>query len=106
MKIKNFCGYGAIEAKKVSLVDNGDTTILTVLVTGEHEQGLVPHYVIPGTIDRMSDSTIKKWLIERFDKRVKELTPFNYNMIAEPMNFTGNAVKYVFGYNNDGSIIY
>lgn len=106
MKIKNFCGYGTITAKKISLVDNGDTTILTVLVTGDHEQGLIPHYVVPGTIDRMSDHAIKKWLIERFDKRTKELRPFHYNMIVDYMDISGNAVKYVFGYNNDGSILY
>ena len=106
MKLKHFAGYGAVNAKKVSLVDNGDTTILTVLVTGDHEWGLYPSYVLPGMVNRLSDTTIKHWLIDRFDKRTKSITCFHYNMIVEPLTFDGQSVKYVFGYNNDGSIIY
>ena len=106
MKLKHFAGYGTVNAKKVSLVDNGDTTILTVLVTGDHEWGLYPGYTLPGVVNTLSDSCIKQWLIERFDKRTKAVNPFYYRMIIEPLTLDGQAVKYVFGYNNDGSIIY
>lgn len=106
MKLKHFAGYGTVNAKKVSLVDNGDTTILTVLVTGDHEQGLYPGYILPGMVNRLSDTTIKRWLIDRFDKRTKSITVFHYNMVIEPLTLDGQAVKYVFAYNNDGSVIY
>ncbi len=60
MKIKHFAGYGSIEAKKISKVTTNNTTILTVLVTGDHEQGLIPVYIIPGLTTLYSDYTIKK----------------------------------------------
>lgn len=104
MRIKHFAGYGTIDAKKVSKVDNGETTILTVLVTGDHEQGLYPAYMVPGSVDRFSDATIKKWLLERFDKRTKDKPNFRYNVIVSPLTY--DACEYVFGYNNDGSPIY
>lgn len=104
MKIKHFAGYGTVTAKKISLVKNENDTILSILVTGDHEQGLIPHYIIPCEPTNYSDYTIKKWLIDKFDKSAKELTMFHYKMIAEPLDFSGTAIKYTFAYSNDGSI--
>lgn len=58
MKIKHWQGYGAVSAKKTSLVKKDGVAVLKVTVTGDHEYGIVctDHY------------TLGNWLVKRFDK--------------------------------------
>lgn len=101
MRIKHFAGYGTIEAKKISKTTKDNTTVLSVLVTGDHEQGLIPHYIIPGEPTNYSDYTIKKWIIDRFDKKAKNINNLRYQMECEYIGYNPDAVKYTFVYNYD-----
>lgn len=105
MRIKHFAGYGTIEAKKISKSTKDNVTVLSVLVTGDHEQGLIPGYIIPGQTTHYSDYTIKKWLIDRFDKKAKEIDNLCYTMRAEYIGYNPDAAQYTFVYNYDGNLI-
>ena len=100
MKLKHFAGYGTINAKKISKVTHDGVTILSILVTGDHEQGLVPAY-----ISASGDYTMKKWLIDRFDKSVKDVN-LRHKTEYDYMDINGNAVRYTFIYRNDGSYLF
>lgn len=104
MKLKHFAGYGSVTAKKISKVTSDGTTILTVLVTGDHEQGLIPHYILPNMVTNYSDYTIKKWLIDRFDTKAKAIENLRYQMNAEYIATNPEAVKYTFVYRYDNYI--
>lgn len=102
MNIKHFAGYGNVTVKKIGKTVNNNNVVLSVLVTGEHEQGLIPAYILPGEIFR-DDYTIKKWLIERFDKRTKEINLLRFVAVADPLTLDGNAVKYTFNYSYENN---
>lgn len=106
MKIKHFAGYGSIDAKKISKVTTNNTTILSVLVTGDHEQGLIPAYIIPGQPTLYSDYVIKKWLIDRFDKKAKDINILRYEMQCEYISHNPDAAKYTFVYSYDNNCIW
>ena len=62
MKVKHFAQYGNVTMKKLAKTDITDNkTILVVLVSGMHEQGLTPHYHDSRLID--------SWIVKRFEKR-------------------------------------
>lgn len=64
MKLKHFAGYGTITATKVSKRKNKQgKTILQVKVIGNHECGLI----------RDDIYTLKTWLIDRFDRSIKDM---------------------------------
>lgn len=63
MKIKHFAGYGTVNARKLKLETVDGKTTLVVEVTGDHEWGLA----------RPNDPyLIKRWLVERFDKTMRD----------------------------------
>lgn len=93
MKLKNFCGYGTINAKKITKNTYNGETVLSVLVTGNHEQGLIPYY-----ISSYNDYLMKKWLIERFDKSTKDISKLNHYTVAEYINIECTAAQYTFVY--------
>lgn len=97
MNIKHFAGYGIVTAQKIGKTVNNNNVVLSVLVTGDHERGLIPAYMLPGDISR-NDYMLKKWLIERFDKKTKEINPLRFIAVADPLTLDGNAVKYTFSY--------
>lgn len=67
MRIKHWQGYGTVTAKKISKkVKDGETT-LVVKVNGNHEWGLV----------REDIYDLKEWLIDRFDKSAKDVSPYS-----------------------------
>jgi len=66
MKIKHFAGYGCVNAKKLSKKTIKGKTELKVEVTGNHEWGLY----------RRDIYDLKRWLIDRFDKTVKDMSPY------------------------------
>lgn len=69
MRIKHWQGYGLVTAKKVKKsVKNGITTLI-VKVNGNHEYGLV----------RDDIYTLKHWLIDKFDKAAKDISPYSIN---------------------------
>lgn len=105
MKIKHFAGYGSIDAKKISKSTKDNTTILTVLVAGDHEQGLIPGYIIPGQPTLYSDYTIKHWLIDRFDKNAKDIDNLRYKMRAEYISYNPDAAQYTFVYNCNDDLL-
>lgn len=57
MRIKHWAGYGTIDCKK-SLKKLNDQTILTVILTGNHERGL----------ERRDHYDLFNWYVKRFDK--------------------------------------
>lgn len=63
MKIKHFAGYGTVNARKLKLETVDGKTTLVVEVTGDHEWGLVR---------RNDPYLIKHWLVERFDKTMRD----------------------------------
>lgn len=68
MKIKHWQGYGFVNAeciKKQNLSTLSDAKIMQVKVKGDHEWGLI----------REDAYDVKRWLLERFDKSAKELSP-------------------------------
>lgn len=69
MKIKHWQGYGTVNAKKISKTVENGKTILVVKVSGNHEWGLV----------REDLYDLKWWLIDRFDKAAKDISPYEYN---------------------------
>ena len=68
MKIKHFAGYGCVQARKLfyNLNDDGTTT-LVVEVIGDHERGIVV---------KDDESLVKRWLVDRFDKRAADISPW------------------------------
>ena len=67
MRIKHWQGYGTVTAKKISKTAKDGETILVVKVSGNHEWGLVR--------DDIYD--LKWWLIDRFDKNAKDVSPYS-----------------------------
>ena len=63
MKIKHFAGYGSVQAKKTATHKNKDITTVTIVVSGNHEQGLGYRYD--------DKDSITRWLAPRF---IKDLT--------------------------------
>ena len=66
MRIKHWQGYGTVTAKKLSKRLTGRGTMLRVMVQGNHEWGLV----------REDKYDLKRWLIDRFDKDAKNVSPY------------------------------
>lgn len=64
MKIKHWQGYGCVAAtklKKTQVVEDHEIYCIVIKVSGNHECGLV----------REGDNyTIKKWLLDRFEKGI------------------------------------
>lgn len=74
MKVKHFAQYGNITMKKLSKTDiTENKTILVVLVSGLHEQGLTPHY--------HDSRLINSWIVKRFERRDIETRFIEYNTI-------------------------
>lgn len=70
MRLKHWQGYGNVSAtliKKSRLSALSDNLLMTIKVKGNHEWGLI----------REDDNyTIKRWLLERFDKSTVDLNPY------------------------------
>ena len=97
MKLKHFAGYGTIEAKKIGKLTNNDgLTVLSVSVTGEHEQGLIPYHVY-----MYDDYLLKQWLIDRFDKKAKSINGLHFRTTVNDMSWNDTAVfTFVYRYDN------
>lgn len=90
MKIKHFAGYGYVNARKIAKDTSNGRTVLVVEVTGEHEWGLI----------RENDhSLVKNWLVDRFDKTVKDMAWYSldYTVINDSMPDEDRAI-YTFVY--------
>ena len=59
MRIKNYCGYGVINAKKISRTRSNGEVSLHIRVSGNHECG----------IHRDDEYDVANWLVKRFDKQ-------------------------------------
>lgn len=75
MKIKHFQGYGCVEATKIS--DKSCT--LHICVKGEHERGL----------ERDDLYDLYHWLIQRFDKKLKDVPEIEWEVRTKRMNEYG-----------------
>lgn len=94
MKLKHYSGYGTINAYKLKKETKNGITNLVVEVVGNHEQGL----------ERDDIYTLKRWLIDRFDKTAKDVNPYkiDYNYISDYQTIDGRSVEaclYMFWYN-------
>lgn len=89
MKIKHFAGYGCVNAKKLKHETIDGTTILTISVSGDHEQGLRP-FIIEDTI---------KWLAARFDRDILNIPWYNITIdFIYQFNMPADTVIYSFKY--------
>ena len=67
MRLKHWAGYGTINARKIYKRTTKDgKTILKITVAGNHERGLM----------RRDIYDLKRWLIDRFDRTVKDIGPY------------------------------
>lgn len=73
MKIKHFAGYGSVTATKIQKKPMLDRTFLKVEVIGNHEWGLY----------RPDKYDLKRWLIDRFDKTAKDVSPYSIEYTYE-----------------------
>lgn len=70
MKIKHFAGYGTVNAKKIALSKEDNTTTLVVSVSGDHERGLKP-FIIDDTV---------KWIAARFYKPIVNIPNYKIDI--------------------------
>ena len=68
MKLKHWQGYGSVNAERVEKTP----TSIVIKVQGAHEYGLVR--------DDIYDA--KKWLLDRFLKEAKEVSPYKLTLVV------------------------
>lgn len=75
MKIKHWAGYGSITATKVA----DKTCTLHIHLEGNHEQGL----------ERDNLYDLYKWLVQRFDKSLKDVSELDWERNTKRMTKYG-----------------
>ena len=62
MKVKHYAGYGSVNMKKTGDTTEDNIKRIVVLVSGNHECGLV----------RTDTYDVFNWILKRFDRSVKD----------------------------------